>query len=282
MSVVNLVEGEPSYLSSPDAREGAFYFHVTLLPSGGLSVVNVTHSPHVPSLEVERFDTSRKKLREEFEVIFKKVGSRVAPAPTAYVAARIHRAAELVRAAGGTLSARAEFELARIPNVTPFPPHPTLKLMPVADPHPRLMRQSDLLKEPELNTWMPPIRCFDLLNERLQAHVLEVVKSRGEGESEAEGSGDAFMRILHETVDAFYDDVERRRAAERLRDLALGFYATRRREQALDALCLADAVEAASPLTTAPSKVPFLLMLQARAMSMLSQAYGSRSGRTAR
>lgn len=240
------VTGEPSFITPPAYGVGSFLVHVRVTPSGSLDVIRV-FAGDTGIQDVARGETSRTKLRGEFEGLAKTLHTRPIQVPGAYVAARIRSLVEEDRAAGRALSERDEKVIAALPVITPEPPHPT-RAWPAPEGVPARLEDSlSLHGEAEVSRWLPSGRAI--------AFVSEHVGARAKGAADDVETRDAFAAA----IDAFYTPVERRRLALALRDVAVLFGASRRVDRAMSAIAVADALEAEGG--PAPHEIPFVFGL---------------------
>jgi hypothetical protein len=245
------IEGEPSYLSSSGTGGLTLFCHVTLLRSGALDVVTAVTSRDELA-QVGREETSRSKLRAQFEVYTKQFGVRMAPAPAEYVAWRIARAAEAHGAAGrAPLAEGATRTLAGLTYSDHAPSHPAKAIAAPDDAQRRVVRSLELLAEPELHAWLPPPAGVERVMKRAGALIEPAGADR-----EA-----AVLAALHAAIDEFYTPDERAALSTQLRDAALMFAASRRPERALDAVAVADAVDAAGEGGATMHAVPLVFGL---------------------
>lgn len=245
------VEGEPSYLSSSGTGGLTLFCHVTLLRSGALDVVTAVASRDELA-QVGREETSRSKLRAQFEVYTKQFGVRMAPAPADYIAWRIARVAEAHAAAGRpALADGVARTLAVLTYPDQAPSHPSRAIATPADAPRRVLRSLELLAEPELHAWLPP-----------PAGVERVMKRAGALIEPAGADREvAVLAALHAAIDEFYTPDERAALSTQLRDAALMFATSRRPERALDAVAVADAIDAAGEGSAAMHAVPLVFGL---------------------
>ena len=249
------VAGEPSYVSSPTATSVQFLVHTRVLPSGARVCTRVLVDPWAIH-DVEADESSRTKLRGEFERVWRELKVRLAPAPEAYVAARIHAAMAAHARAGKPLSAPAQRALGLIPAPDAPVSHPASALSPVADAAARVERSLALHAEPEVNPLLPSKEEIDAVGDYVSSHAAPA----GEP-SVTVGFVDPTLKALREGIDVACTRATLDRLALQLRDVALVFAATRRPELALDAVAVADAVEAAGEGGVAPDQIPFVFGL---------------------
>lgn len=245
------IEGEPSYLSSAGTGGLTLYCHVTLLRSGALDVVTAVTSRDELA-QVGREETSRSKLRAQFEVYTKQFGVRTAPAPAPYVAWRIARAAEAHAAAGrAPVAEGAARTLASLTYPDHAPSHPARAIAAPDDARRRVVHSLELLAEPELHAWLPP-----------PAGVEQVMKRAGALIEPAGADREtAVLAALHAAIDEFYVPEERALLATQLRDAALMFASSHRPERALDAVSVADAIDAAASAEAPMHAIPLVFGL---------------------
>lgn len=246
------VEGEASFISSAGVNGIQFLAHTRIGRGGALALVRIILAEDGTLANVSSGETSRTKLRAEFDELGRRTKVRVGPASGAYVAWRIHQAAAAHKAAGKTLSAGAEAALARIPAVEGPLDHPAKALSGAPDAERRLAASLDLHGEPEFQYVVPPLRAVTAVAEYVSAH--------GPGDSE-DPEGDATRTAFYAAIDAFYTPAERARLAMQLRDAALVFAGTRRPDRALEAVAVADALEDTRPSALPPHEIPFVMAM---------------------
>lgn len=247
--------GEPSYVSSPTATSVQFLVHARLLPSGALACTRVLLDPWAIH-DVEFDESSRTRLRGEFERVLRELKVRMVPAPAGYVAARIHDAAAAHARAGRTLGPSAQRALAMIPRADGAVPHPALALSPVADAAARVERSMALHTEPEVNPLLPSREEIDAVGDYVAKHA-----APGDEPTVTVGFVDPTLKALREGIGVACARATLDRLALQLRDVALVFAATRRPELALDAVAVADAIEAAGEGASRPDQIPFVFGL---------------------
>lgn len=246
------VPGEPSYITSPAFGVGSFFVHVRVTRSGSLDVVRVFAGDKGIE-DIARGETTRKRLRAEFEALSKKLHARPIQMPADYVAARIAEVVAEHRGRGAALSERDEAILASIPAASSPPAHPT-RTWPAADDPAALIEDSlRLHAEAELSRWLPSGRAV--------ARVAEELGERPVGGETADDRDEETRERFAAAVDAFYDDAERRRLALALRDVAVVLGATRRVTLAQMARSVADALEDPSDARRRPRDIPFVFGL---------------------
>ncbi len=245
------VAGEPSFVSTAGVDGIQFLVHVTVGRGGGLSVVRVILAGDGTVSDVTHGDTSRTKLRAEFDELGQRTRVRVGPAPGPYVAWRIHQAVAAHRAARKTLSPAVASILARVAPVEGEVAHPARALSPVADAPLHIAASLDLHGEPEFRFVVPPGRAVDAVAAYVEAH------GSGADDPEGEATRAAFLK----GIDAFYTPAERARLATQLRDAALAFAASQRPAKALSAVAAAEALEDGSPAAPPPHEIPFVMAM---------------------
>lgn len=236
---------EPSFLTPPAYGVGSFLVHVRVTPRGSLDVIRV-FAGDTGIQDVARGETSRSKLRAEFEGLAKTLRTRPIAMPAPYVAARIRALVDEDRAAGRALSPRDAKVLEALP-AGDDPPHPTRAWPEVPDAAARVADSLSLHGEAEVSRWLPSGRAVAFVSEH-------VARAREGG---AGADDDETRAAFSAAIDAFYDETERRRLALALRDVAVLFGASRRVEQARSAIAVADALAS----TAAPHDVPFVFGL---------------------
>ncbi|MEZ4392593.1 MAG: hypothetical protein R3A48_16010 [Polyangiales bacterium] len=256
------VPGEPSYITSPAYGVGSFFVHVRVTRSGALDVVRVFAGDQGIE-DIARGETTRKRLRAEFEALSKKLHARPIQMPADYVAARIAEVVAEHRGRGAALSERDELILASMPPLAAPPSHPT-RAWPALEDAAALVEDSlRLHAEAELSRWLPSGRAV--------ARVAEELGERpAEGETVDDRDEETRERFAA-AVDAFYDDAERRRLALALRDVAVVLGATKRVTLAKTAIAVADALEDPSEARRRPRDIP--------SCSGCSTSTSSRTGR---
>ena len=247
--------GEPSYVSSPTATSVQFLVHTRLLPSGALACTRVLVDPWAIH-DVEFDESSRTKLRGEFERVLRELKVRMIPAPEAYVAARIHDAMAVHALAGKTLTPTVQRALSLIAKPAGVVLHPARVLSPVADAAARVERSLALHTEPEVNPLLPSKEEIDAVGDYVAKHT-----GANAGPEVTIGFVDPTLKALREGIDVACTRATLDRLALQLRDLALVFAGTRRPELALDAVAVADAIEAAGEGATRPDQIPFVFGL---------------------
>lgn len=247
--------GEPSYLSTPTATSVQFLVHTRLLPSGSLSCTRVLVDPSGIQ-DVEFDESSRTKLRDEFGRVLRELKVRMVAAPQAHVAARIHEALAAHLAAGKTLNASATRALGLIPKPDGPVPHPTRLLSPVPDAAERVERSFALHTEPEVNPLLPTKEEIDGVGDYVSKH-----SGASDRPVVTVGFVDPTLQALREAINVVCSRATLDRLALQLRDVALVFAATRRPELALDAVAVADALDAAGAGGAAPDKIPYVFGL---------------------
>lgn len=248
-------EGEPSYVSSPTATSVQFLVHTRLLPSGALSCTRVLCDPWAIH-DVEFDESSRTRLRGEFERVLRELKVRMVPVPQAYVAARIHEAMAAHASAGKTLTPTVQRALAMIPKPDGVVAHPAAALSPVADAAARVERSLSLHTEPEVNPLLPSKEEIDAVGDYVSKHT-----APSDEPVVTVGFVDPTLKALREGIDRACTRATLDRLALQLRDVALVFAATRRPELALDAVAVADAIDAAGDGGTAPDQIPYVFGL---------------------
>lgn len=247
--------GEPSYVSSPTATSVQFLIHTRVLPSGSLACTRLLVDPSGIH-DVEFDESSRTKLRGEFERVLRELKVRMVPAPQAYVAARIHDAMAVHALAGKTLTPSAQRALGMIPKPDGVVAHPARVLSPVDDAAERVERSLALHTEPEVNPLLPSKEEIDAVGDYVAKHT---------GPSDVPtvtiGFVDPTLKALREGIDVACTRATLDRLALQLRDVALVFAATRRPELSLDAVAVADAIDAAGDGATRPDQIPFVFGL---------------------
>jgi hypothetical protein len=247
--------GEASYVSTPTATSVQFLVYTRLLPSGSLSCTRVLVDP-TGIHDVEFDESSRTKLRGEFERVLRELKVRMVAAPPTYVAARIHEALAAHLAAGKTLTPSATRALGLIPKPDAAVPHPTRRLSPVAAAAERVERSLALHTEPEVNPLLPTKEEIDAVGDYVSKH------SAPSGEPVVTiGFVDPTLKALREGINVACTRATLDRLALQLRDVALVFAATRRPELALDAVAVADALDAAGEQGARPDQIPFVFGL---------------------
>lgn len=245
------VTGEPSFITPPSYGVGSFLVHVRVTPRGSLDVIRV-FAGDTGIQDVARGETSRTKLRAEFDGLAKTLHTRPIQMPGDYVAARIRALVEEDRAAGRALSERDAKIIDALPVISPEPAHPTRAWPAPDDVAARLEGSLALHGEAEVSRWLPSGRAIAFVSEH-------VSRTRG-AVSDPGADDDAETRGAFSTaIDAFYSPVERRRLALALRDVAVLFGASRRVDRAMTALAVADALE--SEGGPAPHEIPFVFGL---------------------
>jgi len=247
--------GEPSYVSSPTATSVQFLVHTRLLPSGSLACTRVLLDPWAIH-DVEFDESSRTKIRAEFERVLRELKVRMVPVSQDYVAARIHEAMAAHALSGKTLTPTAQRALGMIPKPAGVVAHPAKVLSPVADAAERVERSLALHTEPEVNPLLPSKEEIDAVGD----YVAKRTAAGAEPEVTI-GFVDPTIRALREGIDVACTRATLDRLATQLRDVALVFAATRRPEQALDAVAVADALDAAGEGATPPDQIPFVFGL---------------------
>ncbi len=246
------VEGEPSFVSSVGVNGIQFLAHTRIGKGGAVALVRVILAEDGTLADVSSGETSRTKLRAEFDELARRARVRVGPASGAYVAWRIHQAAAAHRVAGKTLSAGAEAALAKVPAVQGPLEHPARALSGAPDAERRLAASVDLHGEPEFQFLVPPTRAVTAVADYVDAH----------GPSDADDpEGEATRAAFYAGIDAFHTPAERARLATQLRDAALVFAGTRRPHSALDAVAVADALEDTRPTALPPHEIPFVMAM---------------------
>lgn len=249
------VAGEASFLTPPAYGVGSFLVHIRVTPSGSLDVIRV-FAGDAGIQDVARGESSRTKLREEFEGLAKTLHTRPIAMPGLYVAARIQLLVDEHRAAGRTLDERSERILAALPQVSGELPHPTRAW---AFPEGAAARVDDSLAlhgEAEVSRWLPSGRAVASVS----AFVAE--RRKGVDLTAATPDDDHETRdAFAEGIDAFYTPLERRRLALALRDVAVLFGASRRVDRAMTAVAVAAALEAEGEGARAAHEVPFVFGL---------------------
>lgn len=245
--------GEPSYVSSPTATAVQFLVHARVLRSGAIAFTRVLADPDGIQ-DVEADESSRTKVRGEFERVLRELKVRMVPAPEAYVAARIHAAMEAHARAGKTLSATDERVLAQVPKPAGAVAHPAAVLSPVPDAAARVERSLELHTEPEINPLLPGKGEIEAVGDYVAKREREPVVAVG-------AFADPTLIALREAISLACGRPTLDRLSQQLRDVALVFVATRRPELALDAVAVADAIDAAGEGGTAPDKIPYVFGL---------------------
>lgn len=246
------VPGEPSYVTSPAFGVGSFFVHVRVTRSGALDVVRVFAGDKGIE-DIARGETTRKRLRAEFDALSKKLRARPIQVPAAYVAARIAEVVAEHRARGLAISPRDEEILASLPSVEGTIRHPTAAWPAGGDPAARIDDSLSLHAEPELSRWLPSGRAVSAIAESLGENPVEA--------SDEDERDEETRARFAEAVDAFYDVAERRRLSLALRDVAVVLGATRRVELARMAIDVADALEDTREGARRPRDIPFVFGL---------------------
>lgn len=246
------VEGEPSFVSSAGVNGIQFLAHTRIGRGGAVALVRVILNEDGTIADVSSGETSRTRLRGEFDDLLRHTKVRVGPASGAYVAWRIHQAAAAHRAAGKTLSAGAEAALARVSAVTGPIAHPARALSGDPDAERHLAASLELHGEPEFQYVVPPLRAVTAVGEYVSG------QRPGAGD---DPEGDATRAAFYAGIDAFYTPAERARLALQLRDAALVFAGTRRPRRALEAVAVADALERLDPHALPPHEIPFVMAM---------------------
>jgi hypothetical protein len=247
--------GEASYVSSPTATSVQFLIHTRVLPSGALACTRVLVDPWAIH-DVEFDESSRTRLRDEFARVLRELKVRMAPAPGAYVAARIHAAMAAHTLAGKTLGLNAAKAIAMVPKPDGDVPHPSLALGPIADAAARVERSLNLHAEPEVNPLLPSKEEIEAVGDYVAKHG-----ASGDEPTVTVGFVDPTLAALRAGMNAACGRPTLDRLALQLRDVALVFATTRRPELALDAVAVADALDAAGDGGVAPDQVPFVFGL---------------------
>lgn len=245
--------GEPSYLSSPNSTAVQFLIHARVVKSGAIACVRVLADPDGVQ-DVEADESSRSRVRDEFERVRRDFKMRVVPAPEPYVAWRIHAAVAAHEAAGKTLSPAWQRALATVPRPDGLVAHPTKALSPVPDAEARVERSLALHTEPEINALLPSKREIEAVGHHVAQRDREPAVALG-------ALADPTLIALREAISLACTSESLDRLATQLRDVALVFAATRRPELALDAVATADAIDAAGEGGTAPDKIPYVFGL---------------------
>jgi len=243
--------GEASYVSTAGVDGIQFLVHVGIGRGGALSVVRVILKGDGTVSDVVFGETSRTKLRAEFDELAQRTRVRVGPASGPYVAWRIQQAVAAHREAGKVVTPAMQSVLARVPVVEAEVPHPAKALSPVDDAELHLAASLDLHGEPEFRFVVPPGRAIDAVANYVEAH----------GSSADDPEGEATRAAFLGGIDAFYTPAERTRLATQLRDAALTFVATQRPARALTAVATADALEDTRSTALPPHEVPFVMAM---------------------
>jgi hypothetical protein len=279
------ISGEPSYISTPSSEGAQVFVHVTLTRSGALDVIRLAIDEERRVIDVERSTTSRRRLREMFDNLARGSAFRAAPAPSEYVAWRIQQAVAHHRAAGGRLLASAEEALAALPTAAAPPPHPIASVAKTAgDDAPMLVaRSAELLDVPELRGWILPLPAVRAMLTALseetpgtEAAASSLIVSAA-AMAEKPAARDVRAERAERAIDDYFTPEHRAELATRLRDVALVLDATRRPDAAVALVATAEAVEAASVLTTPPHQIPFVSALGLRSMQLAASAMAERT-----
>jgi hypothetical protein len=247
--------GEASYVSTPTATSVQFLVHTRVLPSGSLACTRVLVDP-TGIHDVEADESSRTKLRGEFERVLRELKVRMAAAPQAYVAARIHEAHAAHLAAGRTLDAAATRAIGLVAKPDGPAPHPTRALPTPPDAAERVERSLALHTAPEVNPLLPTKDEIDAVGDYVSKHAAP------SGQPVVTvGFVDPTLQALRAGINVACTRATLDRLALQLRDTALVFAATRRPELALDAVAVADALEVAGEGATPPDRIPFVFGL---------------------
>ena len=249
------ITGEPSYVSSPTATSVQFLVHTRLLPSGALSCTRVLVDP-TGIHDVEFDESSRTKLRAEFERVLRELKVRMVPAPQDYVAARIHAAMATHALAGKTHTPSVQRALGFIAKPDGPVAHPTQVLSPVPDAAARVERSITLHTEPEVNPILPTKEEIDAVGDYVSKHT-----AASDEPVVTVGFVDPTLKALREAMNVACTRATLDRLALQLRDTALVFANTRRPELALDAVAVADALDVAGEGGAAPDQIPFVFGL---------------------
>ncbi len=247
-------DGEPSYVSSPTATAVQFLIHTRVLRSGAIMCTRVLADPNGIQ-DVEADESSRTKVRGEFERVRRELKVRMVAVPEAYAAARIHEAMEAHARAGKTLSATDQRVLAMIAKPDGEVAHPAKVLSPVADAAARVERSLELHTEPEINPLLPSKQEIEAVGDYVAK------RDRAEPVVVVGAFADPTLVALREAISLACGRPTLDRLARQLRDVALVFVATRRTELALDAVATADAIDAAGEGGTAPHEIPYVFGL---------------------
>ena len=239
------VPGEPSFLSTPTGSGMRLFVHTKVVKSGALACVSVlTDGAEIH--EANANETSRRRLREEFDRARREMRVGIASVSGEYVAARIRAAFKACADGPKGVSASHAKALAALGDEGDACAHPALALGPVDDADVRVARSLELHTEPEVNPILPT------------ADEVERVGSAVSLAGRDADDPDATVEALRDAIDAVCGVAARARLAEQLRDVALVLAATRRVERALDAVATAAAIE--DPATSV-GRVPYVFGL---------------------
>ena len=222
--------GEPSFLSTPTSSGMQLFVHTRVLRSGSLACVTVLADADEVH-EVNTAETSRRRLREDFERARKDMKVSIVAASGPFIASRIRALFDGTRKVPQEAAAVQATVLGSLGDGADLP-HPTHALEPVDDAEARVARSLELHTETEINAILPAPREIEGVGE-------------GVATSGRDGANpDATVDALRTANDAAGDAGSRARMALQLRDTALALAATRRPDRALDAVATAAALEA--------------------------------------